>query len=476
MSETATAAATQPIQAEQRPVVLLVDDEPSVLSALRRLFRTQGYQIEQATSGADALALLEQQPVDLVICDMRMPEMDGASLLEAVRIQHPGSVRILLTGYSDIGATVAAINRGEIHRYIAKPWDDQDLLLVVRDALRRAELERQNASLQALTQQQNLELQAKGRELQQLNQALQDANQTLEARVLDRTHELEQSLRLLATANADLDAQFMLAVTVFSGLLEMRQDGMAGHARRVGELARSMASRLGLDGHAQRDVHLAALLHDIGKIGYPDAMLDKPVSKYSPDELQCHHQHTLDGESALMALAQLQGVALIVRQHHERVDGRGFPDGLMGGAISLGAKIVTVASDYDALTSGSLAEQAYAPAQARQAMLDGLGTHYELKVLTALIATLAEIEAAAIADVEVEVADLRPKMVLSTDLLSAQGSILLPKGFKFDSTVIAKVTAFASRTNLRLVVRVLQRSIEALPHPGAPATGPGAHK
>ena len=100
MSENAAATSATPIPIEPRPVVLLVDDEPSVLSALRRLFRSQNYQIEQATSGADALVLLRQQPVDLVICDMRMPEMDGASLLEAVRLQHPGSVRILLTGYS----------------------------------------------------------------------------------------------------------------------------------------------------------------------------------------------------------------------------------------------------------------------------------------------------------------------------------------------------------------------------------------
>ena len=457
--------------------LLLVDGDPSVLSALRRLFRAQAYQIEQTTSAADAVALLRRQPVDLVIADRQMLEVDGASLLTALRTLHPDAVRIMLTDCTDVDATVAAINHCEGHRYIAKPWDDQTLLGVVVDALKRSELERQNASLLALTQQQNLELEAGSRERQRVNQALQTLNQTLESQVLARTDELEQSNRLLATANADLDAHFMLAVTVFSSLLEMRQDSMAGHARRVGELARAMAARLGLDGHGQREVHLAALLHDIGKIGFPDGMLAKPVSKFGPDELARYRQHPLVGECTLMAIEQLQGVALMVRQHHERVDGRGFPDGLLGPAISLGAKIVTVASDYDALTSGGLAEQVYSPAKAKQALLEGLGTHYELKVVTALMDTLAAIEAAAIADVEVEVADLLPRMVLSVDLLSAQGSILLPKGFKFDSKVIAKVTDLASRANLRLVTRVLQRSIEPLPgaKPGAPAAPkPGA--
>jgi HD-GYP domain-containing protein (c-di-GMP phosphodiesterase class II) len=251
---------------------------------------------------------------------------------------------------------------------------------------------------------------------------------------------------------------------------------MAGHARRVGDLARAMAVRLGLDDHGQREVHLAALLHDIGKLGFDDSMLGKPVSKYGPDELMRYQLHPVDGEAALMPLEQLQGVALIVRQHHERVDGRGFPDGLYGPAISIGAKIVAVASDYDALTSGSLAEQVYTPDRARQALRDGLGTHYELKVVGALMDTLAEIEAAAIADVEVEVADLRPRMELSTDLLSAQGSILLPKGFKFDARVIQKVTDFASRANPRLVVRVLRRSIEPEAKPGAPGNAKAGAK
>ena len=441
--------------------LLLVDDETSVLSALRRLFRMQGYTTDQANGGAAALELLAEQPFDLVISDMRMPEMDGATFLEAVRQQYPATVRILLTGYADIASTVAAINRGEIHRYITKPWDDNDLLLVVDEALQRRVLERQNAELQALTQSQNQELQA--------------LNQSLEARVAARTAELEDSKlslennlllladthRQLARAHDEVQQNFTMAVTVFAGLLEMRQERVAGHARRVAELARRMGLRLRLDEKQLEEVHLAALLHDIGKIGFTDAMLGKPVSMYSADEHMSYCQHPLDGEAALMPLERLHGVALIVRQHHERVDGHGFPDGLGDAEIALGAKIVAVASDYDGLLSGNLSEERYKPAAARQAIGDGIGTHYAAAVVEALDGALADIAAEELADVEITVADLKPGMQLSTDLLSPQGAILLPKGHRFNAPMVRKLADFVARANLPLVMRVLCKSIDA---------------
>ena len=138
--------------------LLFVDDEASILSSLRRLFRQHGYNILIAESGAQGLEILEKEAVDLVVSDMRMPEMDGAKFLEQVRLHWPHVVRILLTGYADVTSTIDAINRGEIYRYIAKPWDDNDIVLTVRDALERKRLESENLRLLALTQRQNEEL------------------------------------------------------------------------------------------------------------------------------------------------------------------------------------------------------------------------------------------------------------------------------------------------------------------------------
>ena len=141
-----------------QPVLLFVDDEENILNSLRRLFRPLNYKILTAGSGADALVLLEHEPVDLVISDMRMPQMDGAQLLEQVRAKWPDTLRILLTGYADVGSTIAAINKGEIYRYIAKPWEDNDIILVVRHALERKGLELEKHRLEQLTHRQNEEL------------------------------------------------------------------------------------------------------------------------------------------------------------------------------------------------------------------------------------------------------------------------------------------------------------------------------
>jgi response regulator RpfG family c-di-GMP phosphodiesterase len=421
------------------PTVLTVDDEPAILSSLRRLLRGGGYRILQAGSGADGLALLRTEPVDVVISDMRMPEMDGAQFLEQVRALDPRIGRILLTGYADIGSTVAAVNRGQIQRYVAKPWDDQDLLLVVRDAMDRRDLERRHDALLDLTRRQNDELQR--------------ANEALEGRVAARTAELQQVNAMLETAFADLERTFMTTVGVFAGLLEMRE-GSAGHARRVAALARETARRLGLAEHELRDVYLGALLHDVGKIALPDALIGKPVSLLSADEHARYARHPVDGETALMALPQLQAAAHIVRQHHERVDGKGYPDGLRGDEIVVGARIVAAANDYDSLVHGGMSPTRYPPERARQTLQAAIGTHYDGRVVRALFDELDAQARAAGEGTEIDVRRLRPGMVLARDVVSPRGAILLAAGHVFEERIIRQLGDLARRDGLKLVLRV----------------------
>ena len=165
-------------------------------------------------------------------------------------------------------------------------------------------------------------------------------------------------------------------------------------------------------------------------------------------------------------------MALIVRQHHERADGRGFPDGLSGDEICLGARIVAAASDYDDLIHGNLAEHSCGPEQARQALRGGRDSHYDPVVVAALIEVLDQMAAEAVADVEVAVADLQPQMVLSTDLLTSRGAILLPKGYVFQARVIQQVKDFVGRENLTVVLRITRQSVQASSSPrgaGVPA-------
>ena len=147
-------------EATAPPTLLFVDDEPGILSALRRLFRPHGYRIFIAEGGAAGLEVLEKEQIDLVISDMRMPEMDCARFLEQVFKRYPETVRILLTGYADITATIEAVNKGQIYRYVSKPWNDQELLLTVQQALDLKALQREKLRLEALTVRQNDALKA----------------------------------------------------------------------------------------------------------------------------------------------------------------------------------------------------------------------------------------------------------------------------------------------------------------------------
>lgn len=413
--------------------LLLVDDEPGILSSLRRLLRPAGYKIHTAESGMAGLEILEHEPVDLVISDMRMPEMDGAKFLEQVRNRWPAVTRILLTGYADMNSTIDAINRGEIYRYISKPWVDNDLTLLIRDALESARLRSENVRLLALTQAQN-------EELKELNAGLED-------KVKQRTAEIEQVNSFLNLANDRLKQNFLVSIKVFSGLMELRGSNVAGHSRRVADLSRKLAVHMGADTKTQQDVFFAALLHDVGKIGFPDALLVRPVSKMTGDDLGRYRRHSVAGEAALMPLEELKEVSKIVRSHHERFDGQGFPDGLEGENIPLGTRILSVINDYDGLQIGTLSEKRMNPDEAKALLVQSRGKRYDPLVVDAFVEMLSGTVQEIVRDKAVSHADLKVGMVLSRDLVSREGLLLLATDCVLDVQLIKQIQDYAYREN-----------------------------
>ncbi|WP_088285550.1 HD domain-containing phosphohydrolase [Ideonella sp. A 288] len=434
------AIATVPV-----PTLLLVDDEPSILSALRRLFRPHGYRILTADSGAAGLEVLEHEAVDLIISDMRMPEMDGAKFLELARARWPDVMRLLLTGYADIGSTVAAINRGEIYRYVAKPWVDADILLIVKKALEQAGLERENRQLTA--------------QIRRQNQELLELNASLEDKVAQRTAELGQINAFLNLANEELKRNFMVSIKMFGNLIEMREGAVGGHSRRVADLARQLAARLGLDTKTQQDIFLAGLLHDIGKIGLPDVLLARPVSRMSADEQVRYRKHAVAGEAALMPLSELQNAARFVRSHHERFDGTGYPDGLIGEEIPFGARVLAVVNDYDALQIGTLAEKRSSADEARQSLVPGRNRRYDPRVLDAFLELLVGATAESVRERVVTAPELEAGMVLSRDLVGHDGTLLLAADYVLDSRLVGQIQQFALREGalMRLHIRADKR-------------------
>lgn len=430
---------------EASATLLLVDDEASILSSLRRLLRPAGYTIHTAESGKAGLEILEREPVDLVISDMRMPEMNGAQFLEQVRQRWPATVRILLTGYADVSSTIDAINRGEIFRYISKPWDDDQLMLTLRDALESSRLRKENARLLALTQVQN-------EELTQLNAGL-------EQKVTERTAEIEQVNSFLNLANDRLKQNFLVSIKMFSGLMELRGGTMVGHSRRVADLARKLAVRLELPAKEQQDIFVAGLLHDIGKIGFPDSLLGRPVSKMNGEEMGAYRRHPVAGEAALMPLAELKDAARIIRAHHERYDGQGYPDGLQGEAIPLGARILCVANDYDGLQIGTLTEKRMSPEEARSMLVQTRGKRYDPQVLDAFVGMMGGPVQEATGEKPVLAADLRPGMVLARDFFGRDGVLLLAADYVLDALLVRQIQDVDRRESggLTLYIRTDRR-------------------
>lgn len=400
------------------PLVLLVDDEPGVLSALRRLLRPTGYRVMTAEGGAQGLELLAANPVDLIISDMRMPNMNGAEFLSRARVLSPETMRILLTGYSEIDSAVRAINEGGIYRYLSKPWDDHDLLLTVQRAIEQRALTREAARLTDLTQLQN--------------ERLQLMNAGLETQVEARTEELRQTVLFLEGAQRDLKDNFTNMAQVCASMIELRCGVMGGQSIRVGDLAHRIALACGLSELHAQDILHAGLLHGIGKLSLPDDILDRSLDRLSPEEFKLYHQHPLRAQMVLTPVSQLEQVARIILHQYERYNGRGTPDRLTGDSIPIGSRIVAVARDYVGLQAGEIVKQRIPPEQAVEMIKSQSGLRYDPLVGVRFLAVLKEQQEAP-AVRQIRSGDLREGMRLADDLLTRRGVLLITR----DSTVSA---------------------------------------
>lgn len=415
--------------------LLLVDDEPNILTALKRVFRPLGYQVYTAGGGAEGLRIMSEQAIDLVISDMRMPQMDGATFLEQVANRWPSAVRVLLTGHADMESTVSAINKGKIYRYVSKPWEDNDIKLTVRSGLEQKFLEQERRRLE--------------KKIFRQNEELQEFNARLEEKVEQRTKDL-------AKAHEALKNNYTYIVKMFAGLVEARDALPAGHSSRVGEQAKSLALRMGMGDEAAQDVYYAGMLHDIGKLGLPDSALTKPYELLSMDEKMLVMEHPVIAQRILIIQDPLQEAGLLIRHHHEHYDGTGYPDGLKGDDIPLGSRILCVVNDYDALQSGTLKNAKFTESQARQFLQENSGTCYDPAVVDAFFALIDEEEqrAGAIGWLTVSSADLADGMRLARDLVAKDGVLLLAKGHVMDIKMIKKIRTFERLLGSKLDIRV----------------------
>lgn len=422
-----------------KPVKLLfVDDERNILSSLKRLFHPLGYQIVLAESGPEALDILSKDKIDLVISDMRMPEMSGSEFLEIVADKWPDTMRILLTGYADMSSTVDAINKGKIYQYISKPWDDADIKIAVGKALQFKKIENERNDLLRLTSQQNKELKS--------------LNENLDLKVKQRTSELEQTMDMLDVAHKELKNSFKSSIEAFASLVEMRGKFMSGHSRRTSGVCEKLAVKLGIDSEQSENIMYAGLLHDIGKIGFSDDMLNKPVNTMEDSELVKYRKHPEIGEAALLSLESFGNVSKLIRHHHEKFDGTGFPDGLKATDIPIGSRVLSLVSDYDSLCNGNMISTVKGQEKAREYVKKYAGRSYDPEIVDTFFEMLGPVNTDAVKMKKISSKEMQPGMVLAKNIMNEDGLLLLSEGFVFKKSVISRVFGYEISSDKKLEI------------------------
>jgi putative nucleotidyltransferase with HDIG domain len=388
--------------AEQEPAatILIVDDEPANLAVLSSLLQPT-YRVRAARSGEQALRATATEPrPDLVLLDIMMPEMDGYAVLAKLR-EAPATRNIPVI-------FVTALNADDDERhglelgavdYISKPIRPDIALARVRLHL----------------------------ELKAARDALSHQNSILETRVAERTASLKKALAMTESAHTELKKTYFSTLLAITTITELRGSGLGEHCRRVADLSRQVAQRLELPTDEVQDIFVAALLHDIGLIGYSDEFLQTPVSTMTQEQLIQYYGHTTTGATALRKVGHLAKVADIVSDHHEHFDGRGFPSAKSGLNIPLGARIIAAVSDYDDLRQGKLTGRPLSARQSFEYLLESRGTRYDARVIDVLEGIVSQEFQFVISETIIAPTHLQEGMVLTRDVTHPDGYLLLSK-------------------------------------------------
>lgn len=311
---------------KNRETVLFVDDQKSYLSYTKSLFQNRGLHVITASSAEEALKIIDEHAVAVVVSDNEMPGMRGIELLSKIKERSPHTVKIMMTGHADLATTLAAINNGEVYRFVLKPWKESEMIRAVKDGIRRYRV------LQSLKREDEFIL-----------------------------HSLAQTI-------------------------ELKDASTKGHCDRVATLACRIAQRLQVTEEIQQEILYGSWLHDCGKIGVPEAILNAGRN-LTFEEFEIIKKHPGWGCEVVRKANLSKVVQDIVLNHHERFDGKGYPGGLRGDQISIAAQIVSAADICDALSM----DRPYRRALTREQLVETLNRMKGENLAPGLVETLLEV-------------------------------------------------------------------------------------
>jgi putative nucleotidyltransferase with HDIG domain len=318
--------------------ILIVDDEESILNSFQRILADEDYEVHAVNNGSEGLNKLRtaQKPYSVIVSDQRMPEMSGVQFFAQAKDIFPDAVRILLTGYADSNAIIDAINKGGVHLYFTKPWREEEILLHIKQSLSKVEILAENKRLVEL--------------IKIKNQELVKLNKTLEKKANDRTNDLLAQTEKLKDSYKKSQLILDGIVKTLSKIVATRDPYTSGHEDQVAKIACKIAKEMKLTEEQVSSIYISATLHDIGKISVPSEILTKP-SVLTNLEREIIKTHCKVANDILANIEFPYPVAEIIYQHHERMDGSGYPRGLKGDDIALEARIIGVADVIDAMAS-----------------------------------------------------------------------------------------------------------------------------
>ena len=332
--------------------VLVVDDEEAICNALRKFLSQQGYEVTTAASGEEALLILQRQKITGMLLDVNMPGISGVDLVPQIMEIEPAIALLMLTAVNDATSAALCMQRGA-YDYLIKPIDLGHLSRAIHHALQRRHTQLES---------------------QQINQWLKEE---VASRVAERRVEQANQERIsVATLEALVNA------------LEAKDPYLRGHSARVADLSAMVAAEYGCTDEQVEAVRTGGRLHDIGKIGIREEVLNKQ-GPLTEAEFEHVKQHVTVGSQILAPLVHLRDVIGYVRSHHERWDGLGYPDRLAGEAVPLGARIIGAVETYDALTTARPYQEKMAPEVAVERMRDLIGTVLDPAVHRALEAVVS---------------------------------------------------------------------------------------
>ena len=320
----------------KRGDILIVDDEDAIRSLLHKKLTSEGYRCREAASAEQALDKLKNSIVELVLLDIRMPGKSGLELLPEIKASRPDTAVIMATATIDTKVAIQCMKQGA-YDYITKPFELDEVVISVGRAFEKRRLELEN----------------------------KDYQQHLEDKVVEQAEKIR--------------ASFLSAVTALAHALEAKDKYTSGHSQRVADISVTIAREMGLSPESIVKIKLAGLVHDIGKIGVRESVLNKP-SRLTDEEFEHIRKHPEIGEHILAPLSSSEGILKWVRNHHERYNGTGYPDRLKGAQIPLCARILAISDAYEAMTSERPYRKAMSNKTARTEIERGKGTQFDPEV------------------------------------------------------------------------------------------------